>query len=106
MADVLAFPSGELPAEPPAQPPRRKTKRGDRRVRLGLAYDATVEIEALSRRLIREIDDPDQSEFERDMIQRTLVHRVSELSSVVMSVLGRDDNRETTDMRNIVHHKS
>jgi hypothetical protein len=102
MAEVHTFPTGELPPAPPAQPSRREPKRSDRRARLDLAYVASVEIEALSRRLMHEID-TEQSEFERDMIERTLVHRVSELSSVVMSVLGGNDGRPTSDLRQIVH---
>jgi len=66
--------------------------------RLDIALTASYEMEAISRHL--NVNLPmEQPEYQH---LRALVIRVLNLNSVVMSVLGGDDGRETEEMRSVV----
>ncbi|WP_272970169.1 hypothetical protein [Comamonas terrigena] len=66
--------------------------------RLDIALTASYEMEAISRHLNGNLP-MEQPEYQH---LRALVVRVLSLNSVVMSVLGGDDGRETEEMRNVV----
>ena len=71
----------------------------DSQARQELARTASTEIMALAYMLGRE-----QSAGHRDMddLLRGSLIRLRDLSSVIMSVTGGDDARETSDMRNVI----
>lgn len=69
--------------------PEQKAERAE------LALHAAYEVEMVARHLNGEL----QPEYQH---LRALVVRVLKLNSVVMSVLGDDDGRETEDMRRVV----
>lgn len=66
--------------------------------RFAVALEATWEVEAISRHLNNELP-MEQPEYQH---LRALVVRVLHLNSVVMSVLGGDDGRETEEMRSVI----
>lgn len=65
--------------------------------RLDVALTASYEMEAISRHLNANLP-MEQPEY---LHLRALVVRVLHLNSVVMSVLGGDDDRETEEMRGV-----
>ena len=67
--------------------------------RVMLAFNAAGEIEALLGVIARE-KDRDSSEF--DYVLPTLLRRVQELNSVILSVIGGDHGRKTEEMRRVV----
>ena len=75
------------------------TQAQDQDLRKSLAYEAAGEIEGLLGMLRREIaNDGDQV----DMIVGTTLRRIKALNSVVLSVLGDDDGRDTAEMYEVV----
>ena len=69
-----------------------------KRERASLALDATYEIEAVLTMVKRALP------ADANCIGiACLIRRIEDLNSVVMSALGADDNRDTEEMRAVVH---
>lgn len=70
----------------------------DKSTRLQLAFDATAEIEGITV-LLKEVLSTDLD----SLPIRALVRRVHELNSVIMSVVGGEDDRDFSEMKSVVH---
>ena len=73
----------------------------DLKERRALAWDAAGQIEALTDMLERELAHG-SSEFEYYLLPQML-KRIHSVNSVILSVLGGDDGRETEEMREVIH---
>lgn len=69
----------------------------DREERLRIALAATWQIDAVASLLIKEL--PDMTEC---VPLRVLVRRIDELNSVIMSITGGEDLRDTAEMKGVV----
>lgn len=69
--------------------------------RFGLAYDASGQIEAIANLLLREKDSATE-EFENRILP-PMLRRLKGLNSVILSALGDDNTRATTEMHAVVH---
>jgi hypothetical protein len=70
----------------------------DREERLRLALEATWEVDAVTALILKEL--PDVTECAP---LRVLARRIDELNSVIMSVTGGEDGRDTAEMKKVVH---
>lgn len=67
--------------------------------RAGIALNACYEIEAMLSHLLTQIPKDDKCD---DLVWKTLLRRAKQLNSVVMSVHGGEDDRETAEMYEVV----
>lgn len=72
--------------------------------RAGLCFDAAAEISALTGVIEREWE-LDNSSVEYQYLLKTVLHRMRDLASVVLSVHGGDDDRQTGEMYEVVRHE-
>lgn len=66
-----------------------------------LVFHAAAEIEVLVDMLARERKRDDSPAF--DVLLSSMLRRIYALNSVILSVTGGDDERETEEMREVIH---